>query len=155
MKGITMQARIRKLEDNTAVQILMTIAKRENAADAITSQRAPEVLDILAGQLGVIPSTEKGTTGVVARQAFLLLSDIPEYQAPLTILVNGPETERFSTDPITTTAVITAALAILQTHVKFERDKQGRYSFKVEKKATSEQLLKPLVQKLLTLMKIS
>jgi hypothetical protein len=38
--------------------------------------------------------------------------------------------------------------------VKFERDKQGKYSFKVEKKATSEQLLKPLVQKLLALMKL-
>ena len=149
-----MQARIRELEDNTAVQILMIIAGRGNAVDTITTQRAPEILDLLAGQLGAIPSTEKITPGEAARQALLLLSEGPEYQAPLTALVNGPETERFSVDPITTTAVITAALVILQTHVKFERDKQGRYSFKVEKKATSDQLLKPLVQKLLALMKL-
>jgi hypothetical protein len=154
MKGITMQTRIRELEDNTAIQILMTIAKREHTTDAITTQRAPEILDLLASQLGAIPSTEKITQGGAARQALLLLSESPEYQAPLTALVNGPETERFSVDPITTTAVITAALVILQTHVKFERDKQGKYSFKVEKKATSEQLLKPLVQKLLALMKL-
>jgi hypothetical protein len=54
-----MQARIRELKDNNAVQILMTIARKGNAADAITPQRAPEILDLLAGQLGAIPSTEE------------------------------------------------------------------------------------------------
>jgi hypothetical protein len=41
-------------------------------------------------------------------------------------------------------------LVVLQTHVKFERDKAGRWSVKIEKKPTDNSLLKPLVQKLLS-----
>jgi len=38
--------------------------------------------------------------------------------------------------------------------VKCERDKDGRYSFKIEKKSTDATLLKALVQKLLRLMNV-
>ena len=46
-------------------------------------------------------------------------------------------------------AVIAGVLIALQTHVKFERDKDGKLTWKIEKKPTSEALLKPLVEKLL------
>lgn len=36
--------------------------------------------------------------------------------------------------------------------IDFERDKDGRWSIKIKKKATSDALLKPLVKKLLRLL---
>ena len=42
-----------------------------------------------------------------------------------------------------------AVLIVLQTHVKFERTPDGKWSLKVEKKPTSDSLLKGLVQKLI------
>jgi hypothetical protein len=48
-----------------------------------------------------------------------------------------------------TLAITTAVLFVLQTHFRIERDKQGRWSVMLEKKPTSEALLKKLVQKLL------
>lgn len=148
-----MEDRILELEDKSAVHILISIAKSRGANEKIETEWSPEISNILEAEFGQSPATQKATTGDAARQALLLLSVIPEYQAPLIALVNGPKTESFTTDPVTIAAVVTAALMILQTHVKFERDKQGKWTVKVEKKATSDRLLKPLVQKLLSLMK--
>jgi len=63
-------------------------------------------------------------------------------------LVNFPTTGKFFAGA-ETVAIVVAALVALQTHVRFERDKDGRWSIKIEKKSTSDALLKPLVQKLL------
>jgi hypothetical protein len=48
--------------------------------------------------------------------------------------------------------LIAGLLVALQTQVEFERDKDGRWSVKLKKKATSDALLKPLVKKLITLL---
>ncbi len=40
----------------------------------------------------------------------------------------------------------------LQTQFEFARDKEGRWSVKIKKKATSDALLKPLVKKLAALL---
>ena len=47
-------------------------------------------------------------------------------------------------------ALTAAVLIVLQTRVKFERGRDGKYSLLVEKKPTSDALLKGLVQKLLS-----
>ena len=44
---------------------------------------------------------------------------------------------------------IAGVLIALQTHVKIEKGKDGKTAWKVEKRPTSDALLKPLVQKLL------
>lgn len=44
---------------------------------------------------------------------------------------------------------MSAVLFVLGTHVVFERDKTGKWRFKVEKKPTDTTLLKALMQKLL------
>lgn len=64
-------------------------------------------------------------------------------------LVSAPPPQRF--DPASTLAVTAAVLLVLQTHVRFARDKAGQWSLTIEKKPTTESLLKPLVQKLLSL----
>jgi hypothetical protein len=48
--------------------------------------------------------------------------------------------------------LIVGLLVALQTQFEFERDKNGRWSVKIKKKATSDALLKPLVKKLITLL---
>ena len=53
-------------------------------------------------------------------------------------------------EPVTTVVVIAAALIALQTHVRFERGTDGKLSFLIEKKATKDTLLKPLVEKLIS-----
>ena len=54
-------------------------------------------------------------------------------------------------DDVTTTLTVAAVLLVLQTHIRFARGKDGRWTLTVEKKPTDEALLKPLVQKLLSL----
>jgi len=96
------------------------------------------------------PSPEAPSEGDLARQALLALSDVPECQGSLSALVDGPRSESFSLDPVVTTAVVAAALVVLQTHVRIERDKKGKISVLNKKKPTRDALLKPLVRKLLS-----
>lgn len=86
--------------------------------------------------------------GDLARAALLLLADDPQQQPILTALIEGPAPTKFGV--LETAAVVTAVLLVLQTHVKFERDKDGRWTLKIEKKPTDNSLLKLLVQKLLS-----
>jgi hypothetical protein len=44
-----------------------------------------------------------------------------------------------------------AVLLALQTHVHIERDAEGRWQILVDKPTTSEELLKPIVQRLLAM----
>ncbi len=78
------------------------------------------------------------------------MSEISEYQRPLAAIMDNPRPVSFSLDPVVTTAVVTAALVVLQTHVRIERDKKGKLSVLIEKKPTKDKLLKPLVQKILS-----
>jgi len=147
-----MKNQILELDEPTAVHILMTVAKRvENSESEI--EWSPEISTALKNEFGDNAPTETAEKGDTARQALLLLSEIPEYQAPLTALINGPKTERFAPDLVTTMAVVTAALIILQTHVRFYRDKKGKWTLKVERKAASESLIEPLIRKILSLTK--
>jgi hypothetical protein len=45
------------------------------------------------------------------------------------------------------TFLLGGLLLVLQTYFEFERDKEGRWSFRIKKKPTREALLKPLVKK--------
>jgi hypothetical protein len=47
--------------------------------------------------------------------------------------------------------VVAAVLVVLQTHVKFDRDKDGRWSLKIEKKPAGDKLLANLAGKFLSL----
>jgi hypothetical protein len=47
-------------------------------------------------------------------------------------------------------ALTAAVLIVLQTHIRFERGTDGKYNLLVEKKPTSDALLKGLVQKLIS-----
>ena len=78
-------------------------------------------------------------------------ADKDEFNDRIAALVEGPMPDRFI-GVLETAAVVSAVLIVLQTHVKFERDKEGRYTVLIEKKPTDESLLKGLVKKLLSVL---
>ena len=86
--------------------------------------------------------------GDMARSALLFLASEPDYREGLAALVASPPPERLL-GPWEAMALASAVLAVLQTHFKFERDKQGRWTVNLEKKPTDAQLLKSVIQKLL------
>ena len=67
-------------------------------------------------------------------------------------MVNGPATRSMSLGVMEGTLLISGLLMALQTQFEFARDKDGRWSVKIKKKATSDALLKPLVKKLVALL---
>ena len=141
--------RIQTLDDATARRVLNTSARAQ------ASQAVPELTPAFVQALRDFasePTPVSVTTGDAARAALLLLAQDPRQHAILTALIDGPAPERLGV--LETTALISAVLIALQTHVKFERDKDGIWTIKIEKKPTDATLLKTLVQKLLSLMNV-
>ena len=147
MPQFSMKDLIQSLDDATARRVLATFA-RAQATPAETAL-TPELRQALQ-EFAPAPETAavSANEGHLARAALLLLADDPQQQPMLTALIEGPAPTRFGV--LETVAIISAVLVVLQTHVKFERDKEGRWSVKIEKKPTDNSLLKPLVQKLLS-----
>jgi len=145
-----MQTKIKNLEDNTAVNILNTIAQSRIRTGQYETEITPEITQALETTFDTSPSSETASPSDLAREALLLLAEMPEYQGPLSAMLSGPLTKNFGLDPVTATAVVTAALVVLQTHVRIERDKKGKVSVLIERKPTKDTLLKPIVEKLLS-----
>lgn len=77
----------------------------------------------------------------------LLLSDDPQQQPILSALIEGPTPAQFG--PVKNAAVVAAVLFVLQLYVKFEYDKDGRWSVEIIKEPADKALLMPVVEKLL------
>ena len=140
------QDRIASLDDATARRLLATIARAQ--ANPAETTLTPELRHALQGFMPDLAATVSVSEGDLARATLLLLADDPQQQPILAALIEGPAPTQFGV--LETAAVVTAVLLVLQTHVKFERDKDGHWSLKIEKKPTDNSLLKSLVQKLLS-----
>ncbi len=98
-------------------------------------------------------AVEPATPSEVARLTLAVLAEEEAQREAIEMMAGQPEAERFF-DPgalITTASVVTACLLLLQTHFKIERDKDGKWTFRLEKLPTSDSLLKELMLKLLGL----
>jgi hypothetical protein len=79
----------------------------------------------------------------------LVLAEDPDTRNAIETMAGQPQSlQKF--DLGASIALTTAVLMVLQTHIHFERGTDGKWSLKVEKKPTSDALLKGLVQKLLS-----
>jgi hypothetical protein len=107
----------------------------------------PALLDALSEHFGDLATATAATDEELAGAAFELLSDVPEYSGPLKSLAEGPEAQSFGI--ATTAAVVTGLLFALQTHVRFERQPNGKWSILIEKKPSKEKLLTDVIAKLL------
>jgi hypothetical protein len=146
---------IRTLDDARALTILSTVARaRMRRAGVQTDgdlELARAIKESLLPRLGdaeAAPSQGRVSDGDLARAALMLLQEDPESRDALRALVTGPQPQRFL--GVELIAAVVAGLVILQTHVRIERDKQGKYSFEIEKRPTKDSLLKDLVKALVS-----
>ncbi|NJO13385.1 MAG: hypothetical protein HC872_07915 [Gammaproteobacteria bacterium] len=119
-----------------------------------TTSQAYNQTDALGVALAEIAEADHpsspATQADLARAAIALLAEDPKTRAELELLAKGPAPRAFGM--IEATGLVTAALLVLQTHVRFERDKQGRWSFHIEKKPADMKLLRTLADRLLKLL---
>jgi hypothetical protein len=147
MHQLSVKDLIKSLDDATARRVLDSIARAQTASaeTALTPELRQALGDFATDiETATIPASE----GDLARAALLLLADDPQRQPILTALIDGPAPAQFG--PVKNAAVITAVLLVLQLYVKFEYDKDGRWSIEIVKEPTDKALLMPLVQKLLS-----
>ena len=140
---------IHQLDDTTAMRILGTIARsrpRTGADDVeCNAQLARQMAEAFDLPAATSPAP-RVTDGDLARQALLFLAQDPVGEAAIRAMSEAPGRTQF--DFGTSIAVTTAILILLQTHVRIERDVDGKWSFLIEKHAARDPLLKPLIQKL-------
>jgi len=140
---------IRGLDDSQAVRVLTTFARvRLRAGGVAETDWTPELDRALRQDFPAEADAGRAASvseGDLARQALLLLADDPQNRDALTALIAGPPPESF--EVVGTVALVVAMLVVLQTHVLFERDRDGKIHIKIEKKPTRDSRLKDLVQK--------
>ena len=141
---------IESLDDATAIRILKRIASSQPAPGGERVAFTPDIKEALADEFQVSDapnSSAKVTEGDLARQALLVLAEDPEAEIAIDRLASAPSGGGQTFDFGIGVAV--AVLIVLQSHVKFDRSSSGKWSLKVEKKPTSDSLVKGLVQKLI------
>ena len=143
---------IRGLDDSQAVRVLTTFARvRLRAGGVAETEWTPELDRALRQDFPAEADAGRAASvseGDLARQALLLLADDPQNRDALAALIEGPPPESYEVVTAGTVALVAAMLVVLQTHVLFERDRDGKIHIKIEKKPTRDSLLKDLVQKL-------
>lgn len=140
---------IAALDDATARRILATVAQARGRGAATPPEPTAELGRELAEAMEVTPTGEPETEGEVARLALRLLAEDPGTREAIVALATSEPPQKLGATA--TIAVTTAVLMVLQTDFRFTRGKDGKWSFAIHKKPTTEALLKPLVQKLLSL----
>ena len=142
-----MEDRIAALDDAEALRLVQTIGAAFARAEDYETHLTPDIQATLGAAFDAASAGGAVSEGDLARAALRLYAEDAEHRTALTAMLDHPAPQSF--DLGATLAVTTAVLLILQTHVRFYRDKAGKWTLKVEKKPTSDALLKPLVQKLL------
>jgi hypothetical protein len=145
---------IQNLDDVTALEILSTIARSRSKAStgdgAVPwSPELKQALVAFSREFQTKAEATQVSEGELARQALLVLAEDPETRAAIETMAAGWEDKRQKFDFGATLGITAAVLVVLQMHVRFERTRDGKWSLKMEKKPTSEMLLKGLVQKLI------
>jgi hypothetical protein len=139
----TLLHRIQALSDADAQRILTTFAR--NQPEYSDSTLSPELTTALRHEPDLTAAA--ASIGDLARAALLLLADDPQHRPIIDAMTSQPPAQRFGL--VETAAVIGAALFVLGTHIKIERNAQGGWTVKVEKKPTDPKLLKSLMERLL------
>jgi hypothetical protein len=140
---------ISSLDEITAQRILKVIVRSRARPGTESVPWSPSLEQALARELQVEPGTTPVSEGELARQALLVLAEDPETREAIEMMAaSGERADKF--DFGATIGLTAAVLIVLQTHVDFERSPDGKWSLKLEKKPTSEALLKGLVQKLIS-----
>jgi|SRR5579883_231166 len=131
-------ARIENLDPAKAEEILRVIAKRQ-------MRNHPAIEPALDRELAA-NLTAAAPDGELAKVTLLLLADDPAMHSVLKAMIENQAAEIF-VDP-GTLAIGLGALVVLQSYIKFERHKDGKWTFKFEKQPMSDTLLANVIGKL-------
>jgi hypothetical protein len=132
-------------DDATARRILNVIARSRMSMGSEKVDWTPDLRQALASEFDAKPASPV-SEGELARQALLVLAEDPDTRDAIETLAAQPQSlQKF--DFGAGIAITAAVLIVLQTHIRFKRGTDGKYSLLVEKKPTSDALLKGLVQK--------
>jgi hypothetical protein len=144
-------ARIQQLDSATAERILRVVAQHrvaEGIADRIELDAS--LVQALSAEADLPVNVPPATSGDVARIALLILAEDPGHRSAIDQMVAKPPLDTTeSYDPTAFLAIGTAALVILQMHVKVEKTPGKAWSFKFEKKPLGNSLLRLLIQKII------
>jgi len=136
-------------DDCQAIRIVGLIGEAHQGEAPNGAERA-ELVRELANLLDTadVPCPSDGEAAAAALE---LLAKEPRFAGPIEAARNGPRTRAMGFG-VGEAFLIAGLMVALQTAIDFERDKDGRWSIRIKKKATSDALLKPLVKKLLSLL---
>jgi hypothetical protein len=137
-------------DDDTAISILKTIAQARLGPVAGELPPNPELRSALADAFSasdVAPASE----GELARAALDLLRQDPDFAGLIQLMssqAGEPASRQRYVEPLTI-SLVTAAVLVLQTRVKIKTDHTGKWSLELDKKSSSDAMLKLLVQRVL------
>jgi hypothetical protein len=145
----SIESRIEALDDATAIRIVKRITSAQPVPGGERVTLTPDIKEALVSEFQIAEPAGAANVseGELARQALLVLAEDPDAAIGIERLASTPMEGGQAFDFGIGVAV--AVLIVLQSHVKFERDPNGKWSLKVEKKPTSDSLVKGLVQKLI------
>src|SRR5450759_419003 len=138
------------LDDLAAQHILEVIARSRAHGSTEDVPWNSSMRQALAGEFQIEPEGAQVSEGELARQALLVLAEDPETRNAVETMASAAEAVPQKFDFGATIGLTAAVLFVLQTHIKFERRPDGKWSLQLEKKPTSDALLKGLVQKLIS-----
>ena len=141
---------IHNLDDTRARRILAAVVRSRIAEPRVPTGWSPALGQALAGRFEVQPESPAVSEGELARQSLLVLAEDPEMRRAIETMAANWNAFRQKFDLDRTLGTTAAVLLVLQTRLKFARASDGKWSVKVEKKSTSDALLKGLVQKLIS-----
>jgi len=132
------------IDDRRAVEILAMVAKGRGLLQDAHGIEVRQAQAALADAFGPPAPGDIPTEGELARQCLRLLSQDPDTAQAIAVMAKQPDQapQRFFLAEV---SVVTLALVVLSTRVVYEKDKSGKVSFKVEKKALSDAVLKKVV----------
>ena len=147
---------IDQLDDRTAVRILKTYASAHKHVRPMETAWRPELAEPIAEALTQAPrSADAPAAGGapsdadLARHALRLVAQDPQEAEHLRAVATGPGQSKM-TDPITSVAVGTLALIVLQTRVEFVRKDDGRWSLNIIKGSMKDNALVKLLGSILS-----
>jgi hypothetical protein len=139
--------------DHQAVRIVGLIGEAHEGQVPTGPQRA-DLVRALARALDT-GDTACPSDGQAAAAALEILAKDPQFAGPIDAIAHGPQVRSMGPGIMESAYLIPGLLVVLQTQFEFARDKDGRWSVKIKKKAPSDALLKPLVKKLAALLGLS
>jgi hypothetical protein len=142
---------MQNLDDITAQRILGMIVRTGNMPPEVSWDM--NLKQCLAETFQIAPASAPVSDGDLARHALLVLAEDPEMRSAIEIMAANAEATPKRFDFGTTIGITAAVLMVLQTHIRFERSSTGKWNLKIEKKPTSDALLKELVQKFINFKK--